>query len=191
MARMKVPLLQDVPELGEAGEVYRVAGGYARNYLMPRGYATLAPAGALKQADVIKQVGIRRRAQERANAEAQATMIKGKKLLFTANAGENERLYGSITTADIAEKLSAEVGFDVDRRRILLDAPLRDLGLYALELRMMQDVHGQFTVAVVREGETWNHAEERQAKKAAIALAKEAQAARESQAPAPAADEAE
>ncbi len=191
MARMKVLLLQDVPELGEAGEVYRVAGGYARNYLMPRGYATLATAGALKQADVIKQVGIRRRAQERANAEAQATMIKGKKLLFTANAGENERLYGSITTADIAEKLSAEVGFDVDRRRILLDAPLRDLGLYALELRMMQDVHGQFTVAVVREGETWNHAEERQAKKAAIALAKEAQAARESQAPAPAADEAE
>jgi len=173
MARMKVLLLQDVPELGEAGEVYRVAGGYARNYLMPRGYATLATAGALKQADVIKQVGIRRRAQERANAEAQATMIKGKKLLFTANAGENERLYGSITTADIAEKLSAEVGFDVDRRRILLDAPLRDLGLYALELRMMQDVHGQFTVAVVREGETWNHAEERQAKKAAIALAKE------------------
>ena len=83
------------------------------------------------------------------------------------------------------------MGFDVDRRRILLDAPLRDLGLYALELRMMQDVHGQFTVAVVREGETWNHAEERQAKKAAIALAKEAQAARESQAPAPAADEAE
>jgi large subunit ribosomal protein L9 len=138
----------------------------------------------MKQADVIKQAGIRRRAQERANAEAQAAMINGKKLLFTANAGENERLYGSITLADIAEKLAAEVGFDVDRRRIQLESPLRDLGTYALELRLMQDVSGHFEVAVVREGEGWSHANERQAKKAAIALAKEAQAAQEAAVPA-------
>ncbi len=183
MARMKVLLLQDVPELGEAGEVYRVAGGYARNFLMPRGYATLATTGAMKQADVIKQVGIRRRAQERANAEAQAAMVKGKRLLFTANAGENERLYGSVTTADIAERLAAEVGFEIDRRRILLDAPLRDLGTFELELRMMQDVTGKFTVAVVREGEGWSHADERQAKKAAIAMAKRAQAMQEAAVP--------
>ncbi len=183
MARMKVLLLQDVPELGEAGEVYSVAGGYARNFLMPRGYATLATSGAMKQADVIKQAGIRRRAQERANAEAQAAMIAGKKLLFTANAGDNDRLYGSITTGDIAERLAAEVGFEVDRRRIQLEAPLRDLGVFAIELRLMQDVAGKFTVAVVREGENWSHAEERQAKKAAAIMAREAQAAQEAAVP--------
>lgn len=174
MARMKVLLLQDVAELGQAGEVYRVAGGYARNYLMPRGLATVATAGALKQADVIKQVGIRRRAQEKANAEAQAALIMGRKLLFTANAGENDRLYGSITTADISEKLAAEVEFEVDRRRIQLDAPIRDLGLYTVEIRLMQDVAAQFDVAVVREGEVWRDAEERKAKKAAAAMAQEA-----------------
>ncbi len=173
MARMKVLLLQDVAELGEAGEVYRVAGGYGRNYLMPRGLATLATPGAMKQAEVVKAVGIRRRAQEKANAEAQAVMIKGKKLLFSANAGENDRLYGSITTADIASKLATEVEFEVDRRRIQLESPIRDLGLYTVEMRLMQDVTAQFEVAVVREGETWRNAEERQAKKAAQRMAQE------------------
>ncbi|GIV69234.1 MAG: hypothetical protein KatS3mg048_2096 [Caldilinea sp.] len=114
MARVKVLLVKDVPELGNAGEVYSVAGGYARNYLMPRGLAVLATRGALKQAEEIKAAALRRRARERANAEAQAQMIMGKRLLFTANAGENDRLYGSITTADIAEKLSQELGFEVD-----------------------------------------------------------------------------
>ena len=114
MSRMKVLLVKDVPELGEAGEVYAVAGGYARNYLMPRGMAVLATKGALKQADEIKQAGIRRRAQERSNAEAQATMISGKRLLFAANAGENDRLYGSVTAADIAGQLAEAVGFDVE-----------------------------------------------------------------------------
>lgn len=174
MARMKVLLTQDVPELGHAGEVYRVAGGYARNYLMPRGMAVMATAGAMKQADEIKQSGIRRRAQEKANAEAQASMVAGRRILFTANAGENERLYGSVTSADIAEKLSAEVGFEVDRRRIMLDHAIRDLGLYNVDLRFMQDVAGTFQVAVVREGETWADAESRQARKAASQMAQEA-----------------
>jgi large subunit ribosomal protein L9 len=178
---MQVLLLQDVPELGHAGEVFRVAGGYARNYLMPRGLAVAATRGALKQAEEIKQVGIRRRAQERANAEAQAQMVSGRRILFTANAGENERLYGSVTSADIAERLSAEVGFEVDRRRIQLDQPIRELGLYDVDLRFMQDVAGTFQVAVVREGETWRHAEERQARKAAAQMAQQAQQAPQGQ----------
>src|SRR4051812_18200590 len=105
MSRIKVLLIQDVTGLGTAGNVYNVAGGYARNFLMPRGMALLATKGALKQAEEIKQAGIRRRAQERANADAQAQMINGKRLIFTANAGDNDRLYGSVTSADIAEKL--------------------------------------------------------------------------------------
>ena len=132
MSRMKVLLLKDVPELGEAGEIYAVAGGYARNYLMPRGFAVLATKGAAKQAEEIKQAGLRARARERANAEAQAQMISGKRLVFAANAGENDRLYGSVTAAEIAEKLGEVVGFDVDRRRIELEHAIRDLGIYEL-----------------------------------------------------------
>jgi large subunit ribosomal protein L9 len=169
MSRMKVLLLKDVPELGDAGEIYSVAGGYARNYLMPRGFAVLATKGATKQAEEIKQAGLRRRAQERSNAEAQAQMVQGKRLLFAANAGENDRLYGSVTTAEIAEKLSEAVGFEIDRRRIELEHPIRDLGIYELPIRMMQDVYAKFQVVVVREGEGWSEAEARQNRKNAAA----------------------
>ena len=174
MARVKVLLTKDVPELGHAGEVYNVAGGYARNYLMPRGLAVLATRGAMKQAEEIKSVATRRRARERANAEAQAQMIASKKLLFAANAGDNDRLYGSITTSDIAEKLSELVGFDVDRRRIDLEHGIRDLGIHNLSLRLMPEVSANFQVAVVREGEDWAAAEARAAAKAAKAEAAKA-----------------
>jgi large subunit ribosomal protein L9 len=167
MARTKVLLTQDIASLGHAGEVYTVAAGYARNFLLPRGLAVLATKGALKQADLIKQAALRRRAQERANAEAQGQVISQQRLLFTANAGDNDRLYGSITTADIAEQLSAAVGFEVDRRRILLDAPLRELGVFPIGIRLLSDVIATFTVGIVREGEGWAQAEARQAAKAA------------------------
>jgi large subunit ribosomal protein L9 len=161
---MKVLLTQDVANLGLAGEIHSVAGGYARNYLMPRGMVVLATKGAMKQAEEIKQAGIRRRAKERANAEAQAQMIIQQKLLFTARAGENNRLYGSITPADIADELSKAVGFEVDRRRIQLEHPLRDLGIFDVEIRLMPEVAPKFKVAVVREGEGWADAEARAAK---------------------------
>jgi large subunit ribosomal protein L9 len=166
MSRMKVLLIKDVPELGTAGEVYAVAGGYARNYLMPRKMAVLATKGALKQAEEIKQAALRTRARERANAEAQAEMIKGKKLLFTANAGDNNRLYGSVTAAEIAERLAEACGFEVDRRRIELEHPIRELGLFDLSIRLMPEVHSTFKVGVVRDGEDWSAAEARQAQKA-------------------------
>lgn len=175
MARVKVLLTKDVPELGHAGDVYSVAGGYARNYLMPRGLAVLATRGAMKQAEEIKAVATRRRARERSNAEAQAQMIAGKKLLFTANAGENDRLYGSITTSDIAEKLSEVVGFEVDRRRIDVEHGIRDLGIHELTIRLMPEVSAKFNVAVVREGEDWAAAEARAAAKA-VKAAEAAQA---------------
>lgn len=171
MARMKVLLTKDVPELGQAGNIYSVAGGHARNYLMPRGLAILATKGALKQAEEIKQAGIRQRARERANAEAQAQLLNGQRVLFMANAGENDRLYGSVTSSDIAEKLSAAVGFEVDRRRIQLDSPIRDLGVYSLTVRLMPEIAPTFQVAVVRDGEDWKAAEARAAAKAAAAKA--------------------
>jgi len=181
MARVKVLLIEDVPELGLAGDIFTVAGGYARNYLMPRRMAILATKGAIKQAEDIRQAGIRRRAQMRASAEAQAQVIENVKLLFEANAGENGRLYGSVTASDIAEKLGETVGFEIDRRKIALGYSLRDLGVYDLELRLMPEVSATFKVAVVREDETWDDANAREAAKAeaeeaAEAAAKEAKA---------------
>ncbi|MEZ4659897.1 MAG: 50S ribosomal protein L9 [Caldilineaceae bacterium] len=174
MARMKILLTQDVPTLGLAGDIRTVAVGYARNYLMPRGYAILATKGAQKQAEEIRQAGIRRRAQERANAQAQAQVITGKRLLFSARAGDNDRLYGSVTSAEIADKLSETVGFEIDRRKLQLGQPLRDLGVYNLEIRLMPDVATTFVVGVVREGEDWAAAE---ARAAAVAAAEAAKAA--------------
>ena len=89
--------------------------------------------------------------------------------MFAANAGENDRLYGSVTTAEIAEKLGEVAGFEIDRRRIELEHPIRDLGIHELSIRMMADVYAKFQVAVVREGEGWSEAEGREARKAAAA----------------------
>jgi len=174
MARMKVLLLQDLATLGQAGEVYSVAGGFARNFLMPQGIAVPATKGVLKQADDIREAGLRRRAKEKAGAEAQATVISSKKLLFEVKAGETGRMYGSINTADLGDRLAEEVDFDIDRRKILLDSPIRDLGMFDVRMRLMADVIATFTVGVVREGEGWAKAEAYA--KAAQAVADAAQA---------------
>lgn len=179
MARMNILLMQDVDEVGLAGEVHAVAGGFARNYLMPRGYAILATKGALKQAEEIRQAGIQRRAQEREHAESQASIIEGQRLIFEAKAGENDRLYGSVTTADIAQRLTDMSGFDVNRRRIQLNQPLRELGIYPLSVRLVPEVEPNFMVAVVREGEEWAEAEARQAAAEAELAAKAAVEAEE------------
>lgn len=171
MARMKVLLTEDIPSLGLAGEVHSVARGYARNYLIPRREAIVATKGALKQADEIRQTAIRRRAQELSNAEAQAQILSDQQLLFEVRAGDNDRLYGSITTSDIAEQLTEAVEFEVDRRRIMLGASIRDLGLYDVTIRLMPEVEASFAVAVVREGESWADAEQREKDREAAAAA--------------------
>ena len=178
MARMKVLLMEDVPNLGLAGEIHTVAAGFARNYLMPRKEVVAASKGAIKQSEDIRQAAMRKRAKERSNAEAQAAMISKQKLLFEVRAGDNNRLYGSITSADVAEQLEGLLDFEIDRRRIQLDTPLRDLGLYSISIRLMPEVTGVFKVAVVREGEGWADAEKRQAAAvAATQVAKEKAAA--------------
>ncbi|MDE0078147.1 MAG: 50S ribosomal protein L9 [Caldilineaceae bacterium] len=180
MARMKVLLTEDIPSLGLAGEVHTVARGYARNYLLPRREAILATKGALKQAEDIRQAAIRKRAQERSNADAQAEVLAGQQLLFNVRAGENDRLYGSITTSDISTRLEDAVEFEVDRRRIALNQPIRELGLYDVTIRLMAEVEATFIVAVVREGESWADAEQReQDREAAAQVEAEAEAVAE------------
>lgn len=173
MARMKVLLKEDVMNLGMAGEVHAVAAGFARNYLIPRGEAIPATAGALKQADAIRAAAMRKRAQERANAEAQAAIIGQQRLLFQVRAGDNNRLYGSVTSADVAEQLSSLAGFEIERRRVMLDAGIRELGIHQVTVRLLSEVNATFSVAVVRDGETWEDAEKRQAAATAKAAADE------------------
>jgi large subunit ribosomal protein L9 len=184
MARTKVLLTDDVMDLGDAGDVRIVAGGYARNYLFPRNLAVLATKGSLKQAEEIRRAGMIRRAQQREHSESQAEVISGLKLMFETKAGETDRLYGSVTMADIADRLEAEAGFEVDRRHIQMEHPIRDLGIYELTLRFMTDVSANFLVAAVRENEAWEDAETRVAEKAATEAieAAEAEAAIEAQA---------
>jgi large subunit ribosomal protein L9 len=147
---MEVLLLEDVINLGLAGDVVTVADGYGRNYLVPRGLAKLATPGALKQADQIRAAGERKRSRELASAENLARRIEGLTLSFTARAGETGKLYGSVTTADLAEAVERELGEELDRRKIISD-PLRQLGEHTVEVRLMTDVSANLKVVVEPE----------------------------------------
>ena len=149
---MKVLLTQDVYNLGQAGEVKTVADGYGRNYLLPRGMAVLATAGAIKRADTIKAAALRRRAQEQSDMQAVAQVINGVTLTFTARTGEKGKLYGSITTAQIADKISALLGKEFDRRKFALRAPIRMVGNYPVQVRLTADIAPVVNVVVAPEG---------------------------------------
>jgi large subunit ribosomal protein L9 len=150
---MNVLLLQDVERLGQAGEVKRVADGYARNYLFPRELAVLATPGAIKQAEAQRKAEMRREVQAVTEAQALAAELDGMTVTFQARAGETDRLYGSITNVHIAEALSDKVGQEVDRRKIELDEPLKDLGTHAITIRLAAEAEAKVTVVIEREDE--------------------------------------
>ena len=166
MARTKVLLTEAVPELGVAGDVCAVARGYARNYLIPNRLAVWASKSALKQADEIRRAGILKLARLQEEAKAQAEVLNGQRLLFFANAGETGRLYGSITQADIADRIAQDLELVLDRRLFLMDGPLRQLGVFPVRIRLIQDVETFVEIGVVREGETWDRAEAYKAEQA-------------------------
>ncbi len=148
---MEVLLLQDVDRLGKAGEIKRVANGYARNYLFPKGLAVLATPGAIKQAKLRQEAQARRKARELSEAQALAQALDGLVVTFRARAGEGDRLYGSITSAHIAEELEAQVGQPVDRRKIELEEPLKELGTHAVTVRLAAGAEAKVTVVIERE----------------------------------------
>ena len=147
---MKILLLEDVDNVGLAGSVVAVADGYGRNYLIPRGMAKLATEGALKQADQIRVAGERKRTRELSDAQALAQRIEEVTLTFQARAGEKGKLYGSITTADLAEALEDKLGQEFDRRKIITD-PLRQLGEHNVEIRLMVGVTASLKVIIESE----------------------------------------
>ena len=150
---MEILLKQDVENLGSAGDIVNVKPGYARNYLIPRGLAMPATPGLRKQAEQIKQAAERRRLRELKTAQDLADRINQVVLTFKAKAGESGRLYGSITSAAIAEALAQEVNAEIDRRRIRLDQPLRELGEHLITIHLAQGVDATFKVIVEPEGE--------------------------------------
>jgi large subunit ribosomal protein L9 len=145
---MKVLLIQDVDNLGIAGDVKDVANGYGRNYLIPGGLAVLATPGALKQADLHRRRAAKRRERIAAEMAALAEAIGRTTLTFQAKSGEKGRLYGSVTTADIAEKLAQSIGQEVDRRKIMLELPIKQLGTHKVAVRLGPDLSTSFDVVV-------------------------------------------
>ena len=148
---MEVLLLQDVETLGQAGDIKRVADGYARNYLIPRQMAVLATPGAIKQAEVRRQAAARREVKELDEAKALAERLDGVTVSFLARAGETDRLYGSITNVNIAEALEQEIGQEVDRRKIELEEPLKELGTHAVTVKLAAEAEAKVTVVIERE----------------------------------------
>jgi large subunit ribosomal protein L9 len=148
---MDVLLLKNVPGIGSAGQVKKVADGYARNYLLPHKLAVTASSGAVKQSDEIKQAAVRREAKTLAEAQELARQLGEVTLSFRVKAGEGDRLFGSVTSADIADALLREKNITVDKRKIELVNPIKELGERAVSIKVHPEVTGQIKVVVERQ----------------------------------------
>lgn len=152
---MKILLLKDVYHLGHAGDVKKVADGYGRNYLIPQGYAVLATPGALKQAESIRAKAEVLRKQLSSEMSVVAERINGAWITFASKAGETGKLYGSITSQMVADKISEKAGIEIDKRMIDIQ-PIRTLGEHKAHVRLTIDIVPVINVLVHREGETPN-----------------------------------
>ena len=137
---MRVILNADISTLGHKGDIVEVAPGYARNYLLPRNLALAANKGSVRQAETMRRSRTEREKRERATADAFAQRIATTPLTIPARAGEDGHLFGSVTTADIAEALTKALGEEVDRRKVALAAPIRSLGTHDYTVHIRADV---------------------------------------------------
>jgi large subunit ribosomal protein L9 len=148
---MKIILTQTVAGLGDAGTVKEVADGYARNYLLPQKLAVLATRGSLKQAEALSDVYARRATKALSESHQAAAALEGKTITIRARVGSENRLYGSVTAADIANALQSQHGINIDRRKIGLDEAIHRTGSYAATADFGQGVSAKFTVEVAPE----------------------------------------
>ncbi len=144
---MQLILQDDVPELGNAGTVVTVRNGYARNYLLPQKLAVLANPENLKALEHQRRVVTAKQAKLKQDAEVLATKLRTAVLKFTREAGEDGKLFGSVTTGDITQSLETQ-GLTVDRRRLSLPQPIKTLGEFAVIVRLHSEVHVELQVAV-------------------------------------------
>jgi large subunit ribosomal protein L9 len=147
---VKIVLREDVDKLGDRGQVVNVSPGYARNYLFPKALAFEATPGNMRQIELRKKVWVVREAKETADASKLAARIGEIKLIITKKVGENEALYGSVTSQEIADLLKAQ-GVEVDRRKIQLHEPIRSLGTFDVPIKIHRQVGASVSVQVVPE----------------------------------------
>ena len=144
---MKVIFLKDIPGTGKKGEVKEVSSGYARNYLIPHGFALEATPGHLKELKLREENISKKTAREIQEAQATAAKLSGKIVTIKAKAGEEGRLFGSVTSADVAAALSAE-GIKIDKKKIELEQHIKTLGSYTAQIRLHPEVSVAVTVLI-------------------------------------------
>jgi large subunit ribosomal protein L9 len=147
---MEVILREDIEKLGTRGQVVKVAPGYARNFLLPKRMAVAATEANKKIVEQERQAHVRKEAKVQGEAEDLAKIMIGATVRIAQKAGENDQLFGSVTSKDIAEALSAQ-NYNIDRRKIQLDDPIRQLGEYKVPVRLHKDVTVEITVVVAKE----------------------------------------
>lgn len=150
---MKIILRKDLETLGKVGEIVNVKNGYARNYLIPRGYAYVATEGAIKALEIEKKRLQKRLEIDRMRAEELANELSQVQLTIPMKVGEEGRLYGSVTPIMIVEKLKEDFNYAIDKRQIVLDEPIKSLGIFDVKIKLFQDVFATIKVWVINEEE--------------------------------------
>jgi large subunit ribosomal protein L9 len=147
---MEVILKEDVAKLGSRGDVIRVAEGYGRNFLLPRKLAIEASAGNKKVIDQMRAAAVRRSAKEKTQAEELSKQFDGLSVSFQRRSGENDQLFGSVTSGDIADALEKK-SFNIDRRKIQLHEPLKTIGEFTIPVKLHKDVTAHLRVVIEKE----------------------------------------
>lgn len=152
MAMMEVLLRDDIDNLGARGEVVKVRLGYGRNYLLPRGLAVQATPANVKRIELQRKALLKKATEEKAVAEQQAQLLNDVTLEFTRKVGEHGMLYGSVTSMDIAEAFT-EKGYEIERRKIALKDPIKEIGEYEVPVKLHREVTANVKVVVKSEAE--------------------------------------
>ena len=147
---MEVILREDIDKLGSRGEVVKVAPGYARNFLIPKRLAVMATESNKKIVEQERQAHLRKEAKQQGEAQDLAKLLNGVSVTIAQKAGENDQLFGSVTSKDVADALAAK-NFTIDRRKIQLDEPIKQLGEYKVPVRLHREVTAEITVVVTKE----------------------------------------
>ncbi|HEX2293907.1 MAG TPA: 50S ribosomal protein L9 [Actinomycetota bacterium] len=150
---MKVILADDVEKLGKKGDVVVVADGYARNFLVPKGLAMMATKGSLKQAELMQKARAEREERAREEAAKKVAHLGSAPVYISARAGEGGRLFGSVTSSDVARAILDQLEESIDRRDVLLDEPIRSLGTHQVDVKLHEQVTALVTVEVIAHEE--------------------------------------
>lgn len=164
MANTTILFREDVDQLGGRGEIVKVKAGYARNYLLPQGFATLATKGNVRQIEQEREALLKKAAVEKSTAEAQHEQMSTVALTFERKVGDHGTLFGSVTSMDIAEALNAK-GYDIDRRKVILKDTIKEIGEYTVDVKLHREVTLTVPVTVTAEGGEADPKADKKAKK--------------------------